>query len=236
MVAPFSARKGAVLFLIACLLFVLIREDYPQRLWRFVLQQPTPVTLSEHYRTMTRVHAGRMEQSRETPLQLAFAGDSIIEMWMTPLSFPNSVNLGIGRDTLAGLSARIQPGMIAQARIWYLGIGINDVLRQRSPAQMQTDITRLSAQFKGAELLIWRAALPVARPDWSPRHETLRQAYNDMARRACQALPRCHFLPAPPLYAQQIRVWTTDGLHPNAEGYGALSRQLQSLLQQLQNT
>lgn len=214
--------------LTACLA-VLLREGYPARLLRTLTGTPTPVTQTAHYREMQAIHVRRLQQiTADSPVQIGFAGDSIIEGWLTSAHIPASINLGVGRDTIDGLLARITPQTVQQVPVWYLAIGINDVLSGHDPASLPDQITRLAARFGPAQQLIWRETLPVVRPDWSDGQEAHRQTLNTQIRTACARLPNCIFLPAPEGYSPQYG--TSDGLHPNATGYAALTRQLRQLI------
>jgi lysophospholipase L1-like esterase len=227
----FVMLRIAFLGLVAVLTFVLIRENYPERTLRRLFHQPTPVTETRHYQHRTEVHARLMQQiSPHYPVTLALIGDSLIENWMTEAPFPNSLNLGIGRDTLRGVQARANPSAIQRIPIWYLGVGVNDILRGQAQNDIEDNARALAETFGRADLLIWRAVLPVSRPDWTPLHEQKRLFLNTKARELCGALPACIFLPAPDGFDAHPRVWTNDGLHPNATGYQALTQQLSNLL------
>lgn len=214
--------------LTACLT-VLVREGYPARLIQTLTGISTPVTQTAHYREMQTIHARRVQQiAAGNPVQIGFAGDSIIEGWLTSAHTPASINLGVGRDTIDGLLARITPQTVQQVPVWYLAIGINDVLRGHDPASLPDQITRLADRFGPAQQLIWREALPIARPDWSDTQEAHRQTLNAQIRTACARLPNCIFLPAPEGFSPQDG--TSDGIHPNGKGYAALTRQLRQVV------
>lgn len=154
--------------ILALFLAVLIREDYPAKIFLAVTGRPTPVTETAHYREMQQTHARWLEQvAAGTPIQIGFAGDSIIAGWLTSAQFRASINLGVGRDTIDGLLARIAPETVQQVPIWYLDIGINDILRGHDPAALPDQVAQLAKRFGLAKLLVWQEALPVVRPDWT---------------------------------------------------------------------
>jgi len=221
--------------ILALFLAVLIREDYPAKIFQAVTGLPTPVTETAHYREMQQTHARWLEQvAAGTPIQIGFAGDSIIAGWLTSAQFRASINLGVGRDTIDGLLARIAPETVQQVPIWYLDIGINDVLRGHDPAALPDQVAQLAKRFGPAKLLVWQEALPVVRPDWTEAQESHRTELNTLIHAACTQLPRCTVLPAPKSYSAHQSDWTSDGLHPNAKGYQALAQQLQKALNKVQ--
>lgn len=208
---------------------VLIREDYPDKLTRALTGTPAPVTQTTHSRQMQAVHARWLRQvTADSPVQIGFAGDSIVEGWLTSAHMPASINLGMGRDTMDGLLSRITPQTVQQVPVWYLSIGINDVRRGHDPAALPDQIARLAHRFAPAKRLIWQEALPVALPDWTAAQETHRQALNTQIRTACARLPNCTFLPTPEGFTPQDS--TSDGLHPNAKGYAVLMQQLRQAI------
>lgn len=215
----------------AMLIAVLLREDYPTRVLRSALGQPTPIGETAHYQAMVRVHTYHLAQISEPhPARLALVGDSVIENWMTAPFFANSLNLGIGRDTTEGVLQRIDQQMIPRAQTWLLAVGVNDILRGQTQGEIDASIRNLATTFAHAEFLIWKAILPVGREDWTEDHEKLRIHYNARARAMCGSMPSCIFLPMPIGYQENLKAWTTDGLHPNTDGYKALTQQLTNIL------
>lgn len=226
--------RVAQIAVLGLLIAVLIRENYPSKLLRAATGRPAPVTQSAHYQQMLPIHARLLDQVKNgAEVELAFVGDSIIEGWLTASYFPQSLNLGIGRDTISGLLARIDSETVRLVPVWYLGIGINDVLREYDLDSLPGLVSQLSMNFGPARILIWRAALPVQRPGWGTAHEQHRTQYNELAQAACARIPNCTFLPAPAGFVQNIQDWTYDGLHPNADGYKALTEQARTHLSAL---
>lgn len=228
-VAPLLRALPFALFAV-----VLIHEGYATRLLNRLTGSPTPVTETVHYRQMERIHARLLEQlDAGVAVPMAFVGDSIVEGWLTSAHFPGSMNLGVGRDTLSGVLARINTKTVQRVPTWVLAIGINDVLRGETPETMTDQVAQLAQRFDQAQRLIWREALPVSGDRWSAPQEALRQQLNTQIRAACMSLPNCLFLPSPEGYAEHLKDWTKDGLHPNAKGYQALTRQLSQVLTSL---
>lgn len=217
----------ANLVLTLVLAVVLVKTGYLSKTVRIFTGTHIPVTETDHYKLMVWLHERPISQALASPdIQIAFIGDSIIEGWLTSNILPNSLNLGISRDTTPGLIARAKPELIAHVPTWYLGIGVNDALTATRPEEIAGYVTQLKTVFMPAERLIWRAVLPVNGASWTAEKEAFRTAFNTAAQKACQEMANCTFLAAPDGYGENIVDWTSDGLHPNAIGYRQLAQQL----------
>ena len=176
---------------------------------------------------MAGIHRRQIAQAlASSDVRIAFIGDSIVEGWLTSAVVARSINLGIGRDTIPGMMARTDPQLIQHVPTWYIGIGINDAIRDRDPALIPELVEQISSAYGAADSLIWRAALPVAGDGWDADREAFRRQLNTQSQAACDQLPNCTFLETPEGYVENVAAWTSDGLHPNAEGYRALTDQL----------
>lgn len=205
----------------------LVETGYVSKALRKISGAYVPVTETDHYKLMVWLHERPISQALASPdIQIAFIGDSIIEGWLTSNILPNSLNLGISRDTTPGLIARAKPELIAHVPTWYLGIGVNDALTATPPEEIAEYVAQLKTVFMPAERLIWRAVLPVTGASWTPEKEAFRTAFNSAAQRACQEMANCTFLTPPGGYGENTAEWTSDGLHPNAIGYRQLAQQL----------
>ncbi|MEN8831857.1 MAG: GDSL-type esterase/lipase family protein [Pacificibacter sp.] len=224
------STRSRLLLAINIVLFVVVlsivaKEKYWQKASQLVTGQMTPAAETQHYLTMTGIHRRPIAQALAgSDVQIAFIGDSIIEGWLTSAVVPNSMNLGIGRDTIPGLIARTDVELVQHVPVWYVGIGINDTIRNRDADLIQGFVEDIFRLYGPAKKLIWRAALPVAFLD--TEREQFRKELNSQTQAACSQIPHCTFLAAPREYADNVSAWTSDGLHPNAEGYRALTDQL----------
>ncbi|WP_425081216.1 SGNH/GDSL hydrolase family protein [Ruegeria arenilitoris] len=213
--------------LIIVLALVFIREDYFVRVARKITGSPTPPQETIYYQTKVRLQERTLSQALETSqVQVAVTGDSIIEGWLTSAVLPKSINLGISRDDVPGLLSRTKPELVQHIPIWYLGIGVNDALTGAEITDIPAYIKQLSAVFAQADTLIWRAVLPVSGENWTDTQEKYLEAFNSAASLACRQMPNCTFLEPPAGYAENVSEWTSDGLHPNPEGYQRLTEQL----------
>lgn len=189
----------------------------------------TPVRLegTRHYARAIDLQQKHLAQALARPdMQVAFTGDSIIEQWLPGSVVPNSINLGISGDTLARLAERADIAAIEHIPVWYVGIGINDALRDADVRKIPEEVATLAAIYGRAGTLYWHAVLPVERDDWGEPNEEFRTALNARARETCKQMDNCVFLDTPDGYARNIQAWTRDGVHPNADGYLVLSRQI----------
>ncbi|NOD93906.1 hypothetical protein GS636_14040 [Ruegeria sp. HKCCD4884] len=215
------------LLLFLTLTAVLIKTGYLSKTIRKFSGASIPVTETNHYKRMVWLHERPTSQALASPdIQIAFIGDSIIEGWLTSNVVKNSLNLGISRDTTPGLIARVNPELIAHIPVWYLAIGVNDAMTNTPLEEVPGFVAQLADTFAPANTLIWSAVLPVKDATWTPENEAFRSAFNAAAQQACANMKTCTFL-APPLeYGDNVRDWTSDGLHPNALGYAHLAQQL----------
>lgn len=218
---------GINLVLILAVCLIAVREDYFSKAFRRLSGQPTPVAESSHYKAMEAIHRRPISQALSSnDIKIAFTGDSIVEGWLTSAAVPRSLNLGIGRDTLSGLLARTNVELVLHIPAWYIGIGINDVVRGTDRKAVQKQLDELFQVYGQAQILYWREALPVEGEGWSAAREQSRQEMNAYARRRCDELSNCIFLTAPEEFEKNVNLWTSDGLHPNELGYRALTGQL----------
>ncbi|WP_298851448.1 GDSL-type esterase/lipase family protein [uncultured Ruegeria sp.] len=218
---------AANLVLILALAAVLVKSGYLSKAVRKLTGTHVPVTETDHYKRMIWLHERPISQALASPdIQIAFIGDSIIEGWLTSNIMPNTMNLGISRDTAPGLIARVKPELIAHVPTWYLGIGVNDALTDTPPEEILGYVAQLANVFRPADRLIWRAVLPVTAASWSTENEAFRTAFNTAAQQTCQDMANCTFLAPPDGYGENTADWTSDGLHPNAIGYRHLAQQL----------
>ena len=215
------------LLLIALLAAIVIREGYAGKIVAVVTGRQTPFTQSVHYRRAVQMQRQPVSQAMAgSDVLIAFTGDSIIESWLTSARVPRSMNLGISGDTIAGLVARADPEVIDHIPAWYIGIGVNDALKGRSMEAIAASVARLAASYGRAQTLYWSAVLPVAGDRWNDEKEAFRRSLNAHIRKACLEMENCTFLDVPEGYTENFPAWSSDGVHPNAEGYLALTRQI----------
>lgn len=215
------------LLLVAAVVAIAMKEGYWSKAFGPAAATRVPVTETLRYRQMVGVHQRLISQAMAgSEVRVAFIGDSIIQGWLTSAMVPQSINLGIGGDTIPGLLARTNPGAIDRIPVWVLSIGANDARRGRQVDTIPDYVARLAASYGGAERLFWRAVLPVERDDWDAEMETFRTSLNTHSREACAEMENCTYLDAPRDYAENIAARSTDGLHPNVDGYRALTQQI----------
>ncbi|MCB1349053.1 MAG: GDSL-type esterase/lipase family protein [Paracoccaceae bacterium] len=217
---------AANILLLALVAVIATREDYWSKAIRKLSGDLSPVTDNRRYRSQSAFQKHLIAQvAAGADVRIAFTGDSTVEGWLTSAAVPRSINLGISGDTMLGLLARTDAETVALIPTWYVAIGVNDALRGLDPGDIPDYVAQLADLFGRAEQLYWRAVLPVTREDWSAEHEAVRVALNDRINATCAAMANCTFLPPPQHDPGVDGTWTNDGLHPNADGYCALTRQ-----------
>lgn len=217
----------ANILLVALIATVATREEYWTKAIAKVTGNRPPVTETRRYKSMSVAQQNLIAQVMAgADVQIAFTGDSTVEGWLTSAAVPRSINLGISGDTIPGLLARTDAETVARIPTWYVAIGVNDALRNRDPREIPQLVAQLADTFGPAERLFWRAVLPVTRQDWEARQEAFRVALNARISDTCAAMENCTYLPAPQDDPGFAGDWTHDGLHPNPDGYFALTRQV----------
>lgn len=221
----FSILLNALL--LAAVAGVAAHEGYWRKVAGIVTGPPVRLEKTRSYARSIDLQRKHLAQALARPdMRIAFTGDSTIEQWLPGSVVSSSINLGISGDTLAGLSARADIEAIEHIPVWYVGIGINDALRDADVRKIPEEVAKLAAIYGRADTLYWRAVLPVERDNWGEPNEVFRTALNARIRETCLQMDNCVFLDTPDGYSRNIEAWTRDGLHPNTDGYLVLSRQI----------
>lgn len=208
------------------LLLAWLAANYPDHYrWRY-LYFNSELTETQRYRSL---HGFYKQQARQISAgDYVFLGDSLVQAWNLT-RFP-ALNLGIGGDTLAGLTGRISEYQnLDKARLVLL-IGINDLLHGNELREFNADLNALSSVLGQNSSLVWLALLPnnvVAMKRI--------KAANKLIEAACQSLAGCSYIDLSAsitgLDGQIIEhYFQGDGLHMNAKAYRILSKELKKAL------
>jgi len=153
-----------------------------------------------------------------------FMGDSITKAWSLP-----GVNLGVPGNTTAQMLARFPdevPGH--QYRVFALLGGINDLRGGRTPEEILGDITAMAEAARSAQMdVILSEVLPDYHDDM--RYDPKIRELNAMI---VQLADSQHYQVVDyydPMYGHPE--YFVDGLHPNAEGYAVMDRELAPALE-----
>lgn len=170
------------------------------------------------------------------PEKLLFVGDSIIEGgdWATWFPDDDVVNLGVGGDTVAGLTARVDDVVAAQPDSIVLLIGTNDFGSHRRTVEqvvrgIENVMVTLRRELPGARLLLTSIL---------PRTAELAPRIKDANRhlRQFSATVRAQYLDLWPALAEGDAIregFTTDALHLSEAGYQAWLDELRPALERL---
>ncbi len=181
-----------------------------------VTKRPLYKSLSHKY-----AHHGTQLAGKDNENTIVFIGDSIIEYW--DISPPNqrAINLGISNDSTKGVLARLDDNYITQIPNWYLAVGVNDPAYGYKIESIEGRLKAIANSLGGVKKLYWQVILPISNP--SSRAKAYMKAYNNQVRQRCAAMPNCEVIEAPPKYEANLNTLTSDGLHPNTEGYQVLT-------------
>lgn len=185
----------------------------------------------------TALYQGRVDTFSHLPLphgRWIFLGDSMTDYApLAELFVEPTANRGIASDRVADIAARIGSLQGTRPAGIVLWAGINDLLAQRSCAQVAEDITQLAAQLRHTF-----PATPVAVLEIAPLAGTSRrpsEPINTAVRCTNERLKislRAHKLSLIGLAAamtenDRLRTsYTADGGHLNGAGYLAWARQI----------
>jgi len=155
---------------------------------------------------------------------IVFIGDSIVEHWDISLPDTRAINLGISGDTSKGVLGRLDDNYIAHVPTWYLAIGVNEAVFEYGVGAIESRIAAIADRLAPVKQLYWQVILPVSSSKKDIQVNI--QAYNAEVRKQCAVMANCILIEAPASFAGNLESLTTDGLHPNARGYEALSENL----------
>ncbi|HWI63469.1 MAG TPA: arylesterase [Symbiobacteriaceae bacterium] len=137
------------------------------------------------------------------------------------------VNAGISGDTTAGGVTRVQSVLGHKPEIVILELGPNDALQGMRMDQMKTNLQKMIETFQKEKVKVVLAGMQIP-PNYGPDYtETFRQAYVDLAKQ--------YNLPLIPFFldgvAAKPELNQMDGIHPTAEGYAYVVRNVIPVLE-----
>ena len=155
---------------------------------------------------------------------IAVLGDSHVQGLAVHRLHPRAVNLGIGRDTTAGVIQRLpRYGPLSRAAAMVLAIGLNDLefLNEQETAAGVADILRA---LPAGLPVVCSAVLPVAAD--APGRENYAARITELNRRiqaVCAADSRCRFVDAGPRLVDESAALAPeyhvgDGVHLSPRG------------------
>ncbi|ACY14750.1 GDSL-type esterase/lipase family protein [Haliangium ochraceum] len=192
-----------------------------------------------------RVFAERLRRHHQrllanvAPGAVLFLGSSSIQGLDVGAVAERAVNLGIGGDTVPGLSARWPQRVAREARALVVAVGFND-LRDAPAERVAGSFAALLARAPSEVPLVISGPQPLApalaaeRPELSARIAELNRHYQ----RLCAARARCRYLDTPAVLAACPggAVHEPDGVHLSARGYACWTSALRRALHALEVT
>ncbi|GAB2973139.1 GDSL-type esterase/lipase family protein [Frigoribacterium salinisoli] len=170
------------------------------------------------------------------PEKLVFVGDSITEGgdWASWFPDDDAVNLGVGGDTVAGLTARVDDVLATRPDSIVLLIGTNDFgAHKRTVEQVVRGIENVMVAFRrelpGARLLL--VSILPRTPELAPR---IKDANRHL--RQFSATVRAQYLDLWPALASGDAIrpeFSDDALHLTEAGYQAWLDELRPALERL---
>lgn len=197
----------------------------------------TPVENTALYDALLPYHR-RMDGS-VPDAAIVFIGDSMVQALATSAIADQTVNYGIGADTIAGLRERLPIyRSMATARALVLSIGVND-LWWRDNREIESLYADLLARLPADVPVLANALFPVAEqydfpPATNARIKALNEAFGQIAsehRNVTFIDYSARFADGDGELAQRYHIG--DGLHLNTQGYRLWSDILREHLRQL---
>ncbi|MFE5837565.1 GDSL-type esterase/lipase family protein [Arthrobacter sp. NPDC056493] len=188
-------------------------------------------------RTPMRMRRDQLTRLPLPPGRVLFLGDSITEQGMWHEWFPSvpTLNRGVGGDTVQGVRQRLDSA-VNQPRLISLLIGTNDLgglgtIKPPALAAQFSDLVVALRVLAPESVLVINSVMPRT-PHFAPTIRDLNTRYQDIAIRE-----GARFLDLWPVLAGPDRglkpEFTADNLHLNGAGYGAWTKALAPVLDEV---
>lgn len=139
------------------------------------------------------------------------------------------INSGISGDTTAGGVNRVETVLKMKPQIVILELGANDGLQGKSVTEMRANLAKLIERFKQERITVVLAGMQIP-PNYGPEYTAdFQQAFVDLAAQ--------YQVPLIPFFldgaAGKPELNNPDGIHPTAEGYVYVVKNVMQTLQPL---
>jgi len=139
------------------------------------------------------------------------------------------VNAGISGDTTAGGVTRLESVLNHKPEIVILELGPNDALQGMKIDVMKANLQKMIEELQKLQVQVVLAGMQIP-PNYGPEYtEAFRQSYVDLAKQ--------HDLPLIPFFLDGVAAKPSlnqmDGIHPTAEGYAYVVKNVMTVLEPL---
>lgn len=160
------------LFTILVLITILLKEDYPQKIWHYFKKEPAV----KHEKLTYWLNRDRLFESLpHDSNSIVFIGTSLTENFEFTEIFHqcNIKNRGITSDVTEGILNRLSPIILAQPQKIFLEAGVNDLGKGVSEAQLLDNYAKILEKLQSAcphTYLYIQSILPVANKGQYPTY------------------------------------------------------------------
>jgi lysophospholipase L1-like esterase len=173
--------------------------------------------------------------SAQSKSGVVFVGDSLVERWDLPQSFPEKAvfNEGRGGQTCAEVAARFDQDVLTKhardARTVVILCGMNDRYRNPGYAQVpQVTLDAIGQMIAAAKKQGWKVILATVPPVEKTPTELMDKQFRDYERLAQKRHASLVDLYHPLLGRPEMM--TEDHMHPNASGFALMTRVMEPKL------
>jgi len=173
------------------------------------------------YISMTTYHERMMDALPDGII--AFIGDSHFQAMPVNFIVPEAVNLGIGGDTIQGVTKRLKGyKKLNTAKAIVLNIGVNNLSNGYTPETLKVPTEQMLKNLPDKPLL-WVAVPPIDESTFEFTTNKDIAAYNNHIQQLCEARKNCVFSSFPESLLREDGLSSNyhigDGLHLNGAGY-----------------
>ena len=210
---------------VSCCILVLFLSILLVVCW---LTTSTVKSNQEIYEQVIHAHYIRLARAVDQDV-VVFLGSSSIQGLPTGMVYPNSINLGIGGESLYGLESRLRDyKRLKEAKAIVIAAGFNDICSKEDPyINFVSMIDKLRYLVSDDMPLIISALQPSVAFYLCENIQTALLEYNKRLSAYCEKLLQCNFVNLPEEISREIEAhgyqlaeyFEEDKIHLNKRGY-----------------